>query len=89
MDERCREGTAESTQCGEEGPEIAMGKPNLGRGAKMGIHHGQEAPVPGHEAPSRPAICGVSGDHGEGQMKVRDVLVKVDEPGRLQRHGNR
>jgi len=60
-----------------------MGEPNLGRDTKMGIHHGQEAPGPGHEAPSGPAICGVSGDHGEGEMKVRDVLVKVYEPGRL------
>ncbi len=80
-----RDGTAESTQCGEEGPEIAMGKPNLGRDTKMGIHHGQQAPGPGYEAPSRPAICGVSGDHGERAMTVRDVRVKVYEPGRLQR----
>jgi hypothetical protein len=74
------DGIAESTQCGEEGPEIEMGKPNLGRDTKMGIHHGQQAPGPGHEAPSRPAIRGVSGDHGERAMKVRDVLMKVYEP---------
>ena len=79
-----RDGTAESTQCGEEGPEITRGTPNLGRDTKMGRHHGSQAPGPGHEAPSRPAICGVSGDHGERAMKVRDVLVKVFEPRRLQ-----
>ena len=79
------DGTAESTQCGEEGPEIEMGKPNLGRDTKMGIHHGPQAPGPGQEAPSRSAICGVNGDHGESEMKERDVLVKVYEPGRLQR----
>ena len=62
-----------------------MGKPNLGRDTKMGIHHGSQAPGPGHEAPSRPAICGVNEDHGERAMKGRDGLVKVYEPGRLQR----
>jgi group II intron reverse transcriptase/maturase len=30
------------------------------------------------------AILSVKGDHGESEMKVRDVLVKVFEPGRLQ-----
>ena len=64
-----RDGTAESTQCGEEGPEIEMGTPNLGRDAKMGIPHGLQAPGPGHEAPSRPAIRGVSEDHGGSEMK--------------------
>ena len=62
-----------------------MGTPNLGRDTKMGIQHGSQAPGPGYEAPSRPAIRGVSGDHGERAMKVRDGLVKVYEPGRLQR----
>lgn len=62
-----------------------MGKPNLGRDTKMGIHHGEQAPGLGHEAPSRPAIRGVNGNHGESAMKVRDGLVKVYEPGRLQR----
>ena len=62
-----------------------MGTPNLGRDAKMGIHHGLQAPGPGHEAPSRPAIRGVNEDHGEQAMTVRDVLVKIYEPGRLQR----
>ena len=61
-----------------------MGKPNLGRDTKMGIHHGLQAPGPGHEAPSRPAIRGVNEDHGERVMKVSDVLVKVYEPRRLQ-----
>ena len=64
-----------------------MGKPNLARDTKMGIPHGLQAPGPGHEAPSRPAIRGVSGDHGERAMKVRDVLVKVSEPRRLQQAG--
>jgi hypothetical protein len=32
-----RDDTAESTQCGEEGPEITMGKPNLGRDTKRYI----------------------------------------------------
>ena len=40
---------------------------------------------PGQEAPSSPAIPSVKGDHGESEMKVREVLVKVFEPGRLQR----
>ena len=62
-----------------------MVKLNLGRDTKMGIHHGLQAPGPGHEAPSRPAICGVNGDHGERAMKVRAVLVKAYDPGRLQR----
>jgi group II intron reverse transcriptase/maturase len=31
------------------------------------------------------AILSVKGDHGESEMKVREVLVKVFEPGRLQR----
>ena len=39
---------------------------------------------PGQEAPSSPAILDVKGDHGESEMKVREVLVRVFEPGRLQ-----
>ena len=39
---------------------------------------------PGQEAPSSPASLSVKGGHGENEMKVRDVLVKVFEPGRLQ-----
>ena len=39
---------------------------------------------PGREAPSSPAILSVKGDHGESEMKVTEVLVKVFEPGRLQ-----
>jgi hypothetical protein len=50
----------------------------------MPAHQGQQVPGPGHKAPSRPAILGVKGDHGESEMKVTDVLVKVYEPGRLQ-----
>ncbi len=50
-----------------------------------GIHQGHQAPGPGQKAPSRPAIRGVNGDHGEREMKERDVLVKVYEPGRLHR----
>ena len=34
--------------------------------------------------PDSPAILGVKVDHGESEMKVREVLVKVYEPGRLQ-----
>ena len=30
------------------------------------------------------AILSVKGDHGESEMKVREVLVRVFEPGRLQ-----
>ena len=33
---------------------------------------------------SSPVILGVKGDHGESEMKVNEVLVKVFEPGRLQ-----
>jgi len=51
----------------------------------MPAHQGQQVPGPGHKAPSSPAILGVKGDHGESEMQVRDVLVKVFEPGRLQR----
>ena len=61
-----------------------MGTPNLARDAKMGMHHGPQASGPGHKAPSRSAIRGVSGNHGERVMTVRDVPVKVYEPGRLQ-----
>ena len=50
----------------------------------MPVHQGYQVPGPGHRAPSSPAILGVKGDHGESEMKVRDVLVKVFEPGRLQ-----
>jgi RNA-directed DNA polymerase len=50
----------------------------------MPVHQGYQVPGPGHKAPSSPAILGVKGDHGESEMKVRDVLVKVFEPGRLQ-----
>ena len=39
---------------------------------------------PGQEASGSPAILGVKADHGESEMKVREVLVKVYEPGRLQ-----
>ena len=48
------DGTAESTQCGAEGPEIKWGRRiSRKKNAKMGIHHGLQAPGPGHEAPSR------------------------------------
>ena len=50
----------------------------------MPAHQGYQVPGPGHKAPSSPAIFSVKGDHGESEMKVRDVLVKVFEPGRLQ-----
>ena len=50
----------------------------------MPAHQGQQVPGPGQEAPSSPAILSVKGDHGESEMKVREVLVKVFEPGRLQ-----
>jgi group II intron reverse transcriptase/maturase len=50
----------------------------------MPAHQGYQVPGPGQEAPSSPAIFSVKGDHGESEMKVRDVLVKVFEPGRLQ-----
>jgi len=39
---------------------------------------------PGQEAPGSPVILSVKGDHGESEMKVKEVLVKVYEPGRLQ-----
>ena len=40
---------------------------------------------PGQAASASPAILGVKADHGEGEMKEQEVLVKVSEPGRLQR----
>jgi hypothetical protein len=39
---------------------------------------------PGQEASASPAILGVKADHGEREMKVREMLAKVYEPGRLQ-----
>ena len=48
------------------------------------MHRGQQAPGPGQEASSSPVIRGVKEDHGESEMKVSEVLVKVFEPGRLQ-----
>jgi hypothetical protein len=36
------------------------------------------------KGPASPAILGVKADHGESEMKVREVLMKVYEPGRLQ-----
>ena len=40
---------------------------------------------PGQEASGSPVILGVKIDDGESERKVREVLVKVYEPGRLQR----
>jgi len=39
---------------------------------------------PGQEASASPVILGVKTDHGESEMKVQDVLMKVYGPGRLQ-----
>ena len=41
-------------------------------------------PVQAARPQRSPAILGVTGDHGESEMKVTEVLVKVFEPGRLQ-----
>jgi hypothetical protein len=40
---------------------------------------------PGQEVSASPVIRGVKVDDGESEIKVREVLVKVYEPGRLQR----
>jgi len=40
---------------------------------------------PGQAASASPVILGVKADHGESERKVQDVLVKVYDPGRLQR----
>jgi len=40
---------------------------------------------PGQEASASPVIRGVEVDDGESERKVREVLVKVLEPGRLQK----
>jgi RNA-directed DNA polymerase len=40
---------------------------------------------PGQAASASAAILGVRVDHGESEMKVGEVLVKVYEPGRLQK----
>ncbi len=39
---------------------------------------------PGQTASGSPTILGVKADHGESELKVQEVLVKVYEPGRLQ-----
>jgi retron-type reverse transcriptase len=40
---------------------------------------------PGQEAIGSPVILGVKVDDGESERKVREVLVKVLEPGRLRK----
>ena len=40
---------------------------------------------PGQAASARPVILGVKADQREGEVKVQQVLVKVYDPGRLQR----